>query len=1122
MDDVKGQTPPVTVRKSRKRRFWKALGVLALLAIVVVVALPWLLGTPPGRSWVVGRINAQLAPGSIELEGLGLSWTGPIELAGVALRDPQGKLVLGSRRLILDRGILGLLTSRPDYGTITIEGATIDVERHVDGTIDVLEAIASALKSNPAPQPVEAPSTMPSPSRMAVSIFLKGGTLRIVSPELVEPITAGSLDGSVTIAPGKPIELAATLGDEGRSLEIRSTIDPDASGDRSMVVTGKNWPIHILQGGVKARGRFEGTLDARQEKGLWVLKGDAAIVGVEAAGPALLGDTLRLDKVVVTCDSEQSATGWTIRKFELTSPVATLQGGGSIPAIDGTPAMLRGRVDLASLAKMLPNAMRLRDGLTLDQGTANVRVDLTSTRGSDRVEIAASLDDFAATEAGRAVKLREPVRLTGRASRAEQKVTVETIEVKAAGIDVKAGGDLQSGVKLEGTVDLVAVMAQLRDVLDLGGYDLSGHARLAADYRHAGESFKGRFAADCKDLKIIGATAEPIVRDSVRLDASALGSVGADGMPGDWRQAQLDLKAGDLKLDMIATSKDANATIVAGLGMDVASPTPGRLEVRGTFQSKGSTYEFDELRARLQPSDPKAASGALALAVRGRVDLASGEGVFEAIPGSTAGTIGLELGGAKVSGLGRSDLPLRVDAALLGDLAAIDRMLASWSGSPLKGLGGVWSSQLAVTRSSTGKLEVDGKINVPNIVAPGLTGAVAMAVKGGYSPDTDRLDVSTLDLLTGYGHVVVAANLLETKGRKLLDLTGTIEPNWATIDALTAASVEHNARFRANIRPIHLAGSLKADSTPQLLNQIQGEIGLDLTMAEAFGVVLSPAPVVLKLGGGQAKFEPIRTKMNDGPVVIQGELALDNDNGLWLRLGPSRVDNATINEAVSNSILAYAAPVMARSSEVTGKVTVAIAKGMVPITAVGPLSLDGAMALQNTVFNPGTLGAELATITGQTAPRLKIDQAMNVQVLNRRVNQNGLVVPIGGDGFKVAIDGSVGFDETLDLKATVALTARALGLDPKLEKAVAGSKIAFPVRGTLNRPAIDRKALNVALKNAVKGIGEKELKAEAGRFLDRIANPKPTGTEPRSKPARRNPLGDLENLGREILDPKKP
>ena len=528
MDDIKAQTPPAPARK--KRRVWKALGAFALVAIVLVLALPSLLSTAPARNWLVGKINAQLAPGSVELKGLGLSWTGPIELSGLALRDPKGKLVLGSRRLILNRGILGLMELRPDYGKVTIEGATIDVERHADGTIDLLQALAFVSKPDLASPSTEAPAA-PAPaapgSSTAVSIVIKDGILRIASPELVEPITANSVEGTITVAPGKPIEVAATLGDEGRSLEIHSTIDPNSSNDRSLSVKGKDWPIHVRQGGIEARGKFEGTLDGKREKGLWMFKGDAAMVGVAATGPALLGDTLALDRVVVACDSEQSSTGWTIGKFELTSAVATLHGEGSIPALDGTPTRLGGRVDLAALAKMMPNALRLRDGLTLDRGTANVRADLTSSKGSDRVELAASLDDFAASEAGRPIRLREPVRLTGRASRAGGKVAVESLEVKAAGVDVTAGGDLQAGVKLSGTVDLVALMAQLRDVLDLGAYDLSGHARLAADYRHAGDSFKGRFAADCKDLKIVGATAEPIVRDLVRLDASCLGTVRA-------------------------------------------------------------------------------------------------------------------------------------------------------------------------------------------------------------------------------------------------------------------------------------------------------------------------------------------------------------------------------------------------------------------------------------------------------------------------------------------------------------------------------------------------------------------------------------------------------------------
>ena len=493
MDDNKARTTrPAPARK--RRRAWKWLAITSLLAIGLVAGLPWLLGTPPARAWLVGRINARLAPGSVELEGLGLSWLGPIEITGVNLRDPRGKTVLAARRVGLDRGALGLLASRPDYGTITIEGATVDVERRADGSIDVLEALGLGAKPEEAPTspaPAPAPEAAPVISKMAVRVVIKGGTLRVAAPELAEPIVSKGLDGSIAIAPGKPMEVLATLVDEGRSLDVRGSIDRASAGDRALTVVAKGWPIHVRSGGVEALGRVEGTLEARQEHGLWAIKGDPSIVGVEAIGPSLQGDRLALDRVSTACDLDQSSTGWTIRKFEVTSPVAVLSANGLVPAVEGTPARLHGHVDLAALAKMLPNAMRLRDGLALARGSAVFRLDVSTVGTDQRADVIASLEDFEAIEAGRRVALREPARLTGSATRSkENKVTVERLEVKAAGVDLTAGGNLEEGVNLKGTVDLVALMAQLRDVLDLGTFGLSGHARLAADYRRLGDSYK--------------------------------------------------------------------------------------------------------------------------------------------------------------------------------------------------------------------------------------------------------------------------------------------------------------------------------------------------------------------------------------------------------------------------------------------------------------------------------------------------------------------------------------------------------------------------------------------------------------------------------------------------------
>ena len=1126
MDDTQAQASRSPAPGRRKHRVLKAALASLILSIAFIAALPWLLGTPPGRALILGRVNARLAPGSVRVDGLGLSWVGPMSLDGVALVDPKGKLVLAAKRVTLDRSILGLILSKSDYGTITAEGVAVDVERRADGSIDLLDALASvrtpdAPSTAPAPPPV-GPAAEPAPSTMAVKVVVMGGTLKLASPELVEPLMASELDASVTIAPGKPMELSADLGESGRSLAIRSTMDSGASGARVFSVVGKDWPIHVRQSGVEAKGRFAGELEAREDQGLWSAKGDAALGQFEALGPALKGDRMGFDRVSLACQVKQTAAGWSIGKLDFTCPVASLQGAGTIPAADGTPTEVRGRVDLAAMAKMLPNAMSLRDGLTLDQGSVTLKLDVTSDKGVDRADLVAGLDDFAATEAGRAVRLRKPVYLAARANRTAKKVTVESMEVKAAGVDVTGSGDLEAGVKLAGTVDLVTLTAQLRDVLDLGTLDLSGRARVAADYHHLGETFKGRFAAEFKDLKVVGPTAEPIVRTLVRLDASAVGPSKPDGTPADWREARLDLKADDLKLDVVATSTEGAAALNAGFEMQVASPVAGRLDAKARFRRKGTVYEVDELTAGITPTDPKAAAGVVALAIKGQFDTASGEGAFAPIKGFAPGAVGLGPEGAKVSGLGKTGVPIAVDADLLGDLAAIDQLLAEWSGSPLKGLSGAWSSRIVLGRTAAGKVDLDGKITVPDLVYTTPRGPVTLALKGVYNPEIDRLDLPSIDLATAFGKVSLVFGLLETQGRRLMDLTGTIEPDWAAIDPLITKSVEPNARVRATIRPIHLAGSLKHDTTDQLLGQLFGEAGLDLTQCDAFGLKLGQTPIVLKMGGGKALFDPIRSTLNDGPVSITADLTLDAEDGVFLRLGASRVDGAAINEAVSNALLAYVAPVMAKSSSVSGKVTMAIDQALVPITAKGALSLDGALAFQNVVFKPGPFATELNSVTGQSIKDIRLDEAMFVKIADGRVQQKGLTIPVGGNGLKVAIDGSVGFDETLDLKATVPLSAKALGLAPSFDKLAQGTTVNLPIRGTLARPAIDRKALAVALRDAARGLGEKELKGEAGRFLDRIAGPSQSAGEPRTKSKGRNPLGDLENLGREILDQKKP
>ena len=1144
MSSTPNQTSPPPKSRWRRRLALLVVGVVALVA-----AAPWIASTRPAKSLIVGRINAALAPGSVVVQGWSLGWFAPLRVGGIALVDPKGKQVVAAQAVTMEWGIVGLAMARPDLGTITVEGAKVDVERRVDGTVDVLDALATAMKPDP-----DKPS---SSDELAVKVVVKGGTLRAVSPELAEPVVAGRLDGTLTIAPGKPMTLAATLSEGERSLKLDAAVEapspvlPDdpklraaavaQANDLTVQVVGKDWPLNLRGDGGLGRGRFGGTLDARRIKGLWTLATVSALDGFEADGPAFRGDHPRFDRVTLVADLlQRAAGGWSVRRLELACPIGRVRAEGMVPPIEGAATKVRGEVDLVGLTRMLPNTLHLQPGLTIDRGNATLTADLTGAPGAERAELAAAVADLAATRNGRAVGIREFPRLAAVAVRNGAKVTVERVEIKADGVDVNGSGDLDGGLVVKGVIDLAKLDAQARDLVDLGKLSFAGHARLAADYRRVEEGYKARLAGDCKDLHVVGLTDQPIHRDLARLDASAIGPRGADGRPTGWQTAKIDLKAGDIQADLAAHREDDDTIRVGGLAAgNLPGPDLGWAEAKIAARWRGLAVDFDELRAWFLPPGAKARDGSdphtLAVAVRGRVDLGgTGSVALEAIPDTAPSAVGIGPGGLKATGWKGGDV-VRVEAGLVGDLAALDGWLAARAKQPANGWDGPWSLTLKAARGADGNAAFDVQAGAADLLGQG---AVALATRGNYQKANDRLNLDALDLTTRYAKISSYGNIGAVSTTRQLDWAGTVDPRWDVLGPMIAHSVEPGAKLEAKARPFRLAGPLGGGSLDAILPGLSGEFGLDVASVRAFGVVAGPMPVILKVGGGRAKFDPIATQVNNGPALIQANLGMDADRGVWLRLDESRINGAEINDAVSTSVLAYIAPVLSRATEVTGKVTVVLAPGgaAFPITAKGTTRVEGITQFQDVVFRPGPLAEQVFSITGQAAPKLAFNEPVRFTILDGRVTQSGLAIPLPGAS-KVEFAGSVGFDKTLQVRATVPITAAMIGRDAQLEKMLDGLKVTVPIGGTMARPVIDRRGLQAATRDAIKTVASQGLKNEAGRLVERVAGGKLPGigqavgaatgagdaAGAAGDPKRDLIKGLLEGLGREALDGgKKP
>ena len=464
---------------------------------------------------------------------------------------------------------------------------------------------------------------------------------------------------------------------------------------------------------------------------------------------------------------------------------------------------------------------------------------------------------------------------------------------------------------------------------------------------------------------------------------------------------------------------------------------------------------------------------------------------------------------------------MKVDAALLGDLAALDLVLGSWYASTPKGLAGPWSGRLVGSRSKEGRVDLAAQVDLAKLES----GPASLALRANYRPDADRFELSGLDLSTAYGRAIAKGNVDEaTKGRKLAEVKGTIEPNWATLGPILAKSAGPGATAKATFRPFHFAGSLAGDSKEKLMAAISGEFGLDLASAQAFGVRVGPASVVLHFGGGLAKFDGIVTKINDGPALIQANLGLDDAGGLWLRLDASRIDGAGDRRPGLRGPHRLHGP----GPEPGDRGQRQADRG--PGRQGGRAPPDGDRRCPGR--RPGRLpGRQVpprpdgrpGPLADRAGPRRRSPwaQPVHVQVADRKVKTSGMSIPIGG-GSTVDFDGTVGFDQSLDCKATIPLTASMLGRGgADVDKLVAGRKVTLPIGGTLSRPSIDRRAFQVALRDTAKSLVGSQAEAEAGRFLDRIAGPGPDGKG--GTKGRDAIRGLLEGLGRDAAPaPKTP
>jgi hypothetical protein len=210
---------------------------------------------------------------------------------------------------------------------------------------------------------------------------------------------------------------------------------------------------------------------------------------LDAASPALRGDRIRLARVELPWRIVSQPTGLAIEDLQLKSDVAQLTVRGRIDPAAMTPAPaapaasfpfngrndieLRGTIDVARLATMLPRALGIRGDTTITSGTIDIASRLQPTVAGQSLTGSIRTAQLAATSGGKPFSWDAPVSANFAIRRENGALALDTLKCDSKFLRVEAAGTFQQ-LKATANFDLNSLAEQLGQFVDLSRMQLAG------------------------------------------------------------------------------------------------------------------------------------------------------------------------------------------------------------------------------------------------------------------------------------------------------------------------------------------------------------------------------------------------------------------------------------------------------------------------------------------------------------------------------------------------------------------------------------------------------------------------------------------------------------------------
>jgi translocation and assembly module TamB len=1124
---------------TRRRGFLRWLGGSLLAAVLVIWMLPIIIAHTGLLNWIVGMAASDLK-GEVHVGSASLGWFSPIVLGKIEVRDAEKQPLASIAKATGDRSLLKILWNLSNVGRFRIEEPSVHVVVRAGGSNleDALAAYLTSEDESSTPmdlglevvdgkiEVVDAPTQRSwRIERLQLKLTMSADATQPMeletSGETPDPQRPGRFNVALKLASGASAQqpAAGTAASGGASdLTLRADALPLAMFERLLARMVPDTQLGgYLSSAIECKWSGVQQIDQAAVQGS-VTAEDFTLAMPSSLGPdkvqlrqlqtvctaAWQGDKVQVDRALVTCD------------LGTVSLVGTLDVGAKatkdlLTAMAHQSYEIDGRLDVAKLARMLPNTLHIQQGTKITSG--QVQLAMTSRPGPEGMTWLGRLEgsDLAAVNmAGRRVVWQQPILVTLAAHQTKQGPVVEDLKCESKFLQVQASGT-PDDLKAAAGFDLDQLAAQLAELIDLRGIKMAGGGTATFTWkRTVGRPFAATGRMDVQDFQLA------IPDQGIQLQENLSVQFSATGQTDFQKQYRLDtatlfVQAAQDRLDARLLEPVADLT--------QGGPWPLHLRMEGqlaqwaprlkpwialedwkpagsyvlTAQGTGSSQSVEITKAVLAVQQFRVAGHGLnvvepklEISADARWDQATGRvDVRRALLSGTnlavqADKLAFVPGGQDSAGR-VTPASLSANLACRGSLGELQQWTTTAKEPPAWSMAGAFDG-IGEIRTTGSAATAGLEISVTNLTLTNQAGKrivepqVRLVAQGDYDTVRSVLQLRSAQLVTE-GLVCAVDGSMDAGGKQTaLQLAGNLDYDMEKLAVVFRPYLGSSIRVSGSGRqPLGYRGPFDPAAA-------QGEAGLGWTSLAAYGFRGGPAVVRASLSGGLVQVEPIAMELNEGRLNLTSAMRLSPAE-VYVTKG-SAARQVRIDPEMCANALKFIAPVLADVTQAEGKFSIELDDCRIPLADPAQGALKGRFIVHSVQVGPGPLIRELALLLGRESPaKLTRESVVPFQMANGRIYHEGLELAF--PDLTIRTHGSVGLDHTLMIMAEMPVPPKWTAGDARLASALQGQKIAVPVNGTLEKPQLDRRTLDQLTRQFAQKAAANVIRDELSRQLEK-------------------------------------